>query len=206
MMQERIEIREICSDENQVRQGIYSLLAYLLGEAPSEDALQWLLSLEIEETQTKEGMRRAWEALILSASLSNPKDLLQEYQDLFIGIGQGEILPFASWYLSGSLMEQPLVALRQDLRFLGYARQAHTKEPEDHVAALLEIMSMLLIEEKEESQAAFFNRHIAPWFERLSEDIKEAESAHFYRAVATLLKEFLIIEKIRFIPSLRPSV
>lgn len=201
MMQETIDIKDISQDENHIRQSIYSLLAYLFREPPNKETLEWLLNLEIEGDETSPGMLAAWAVLVLAAKHSNPIQVRDEYQQLFIGIGRGEVLPFGSWYLTGSLMELPLVAIRQDLRALGFERQEHTKEPEDHIAALLEVMSMLVEENEENQQAAFFNRHIAPWFERLCDDIKHADHAYFYSAVAELSTQFLMIEKIRFTPS-----
>ena len=59
----------------------------------------------------------------------------QEYNDLFIGMGRGELLPYASYYLTGFLNEKPLAKLRNDMTELGIKRQEGTKEPEDHAGA-----------------------------------------------------------------------
>ena len=39
----------------------------------------------------------------------------EEYFGLFIGVGRGELLPYASYYLTGFLNEKPLANLRQDM-------------------------------------------------------------------------------------------
>ena len=69
-----------------------------------------------------------------------------EYQDLFIGVGRGEVVPYGSWYMTGFLMDKPLALLRADLAALGFERQENVKEPEDHAAALCETMAMLINE------------------------------------------------------------
>lgn len=165
-MQESINIDDITHEENQIRQNIYNLLAALFRRAPDADALNWLATLEIEGDEQTAGMAAAWSVLKLSANKTTDIQASDEYQMLFIGVGRGEVVPFGSWYLTGSLMEMPLVLLRQDLRRYGFERQEATKEPEDHIAALLEVMAMLVEEDDVASQKAFFNRHIAPWFER----------------------------------------
>ena len=65
----------------------------------------------------------------------------REYFDLFIGMGRGEILPYASYYLTGFLHERPLARLRGDLIAFGIERAENNPEPEDNAATLCEIMA-----------------------------------------------------------------
>lgn len=185
-----------------LRVEIYSMLAHLLRKAPDESVLNWLATLDVdapnELTQTT-GMAAAWPLLKLAAQKTLLMTIEDEYQDLFIGIGSGEIVPFGSWYLTGSLMEMPLAHLRHDLKQLGFQRDESVKEPEDHIAALLEVMVMLVAEGDNTLQARFFNRHINTWFERFCHDLKSAKSAVFYRAVGELALQFFTVEKTRFI-------
>ena len=51
-----------------------------------------------------------------AAKNADAADLEREYFDLFIGVGRGELLPYASYYLTGFLHERPLARLRQDWR------------------------------------------------------------------------------------------
>ena len=37
----------------------------------------------------------------------------QEYFDLFLGVGQSELVPYGSYYLTGFLHEKPLARLRE---------------------------------------------------------------------------------------------
>ena len=99
----------------------------------------------------------------LAASSHHENELAEEYQDLFIGLGRGEIVPFASWYLTGSLMELPLAVLRADLQSLGFERQSGVCEPEDHLAALCEVMAVLIAEQHPDRNR-FYERHLAPGY------------------------------------------
>lgn len=187
-------------EQSLLRIEIYGMLAHLLRKAPDENVLNWLAELDVEDAQhqTTE-MAAAWPLLKLAAQKANLIAVEEEYQDLFIGIGRGEIVPFGSWYLTGSLMEMPLAHLRRDLAQLGFQRDESVKEPEDHIAALLEVMAMLVAEGDEYLQKTFFNRHIATWFEKFCADLKAADNALFYCAVGELALQFLTVEKTRFI-------
>ena len=190
------------AEDAALRIDIYSLLAHLLRKAPDADVIAWLANLDVDapnELIQTTGMSAAWPLLKLAAQKTLLTAVEDEYQDLFIGIGHGEVVPFGSWYLTGSLMEMPLAHLRHDLKALGFERDEAVKEPEDHIAALLEVMTMLVTENDHSEQAKFFNRHLDTWFARFCQDLAAAKSAVFYSAVAELASQFLSIEKIRFI-------
>lgn len=180
-------------NEQSPRSDIYLLLATLFRQAPTSDILKWLASLPIEDSQSQ--MRPAWQAITQAAAKESIESLESEYQNLFIGIGRGEVMPFGSWHQSGSLMDKPLIALRQDLRELGFEREAMVKEPEDHIAALCEVMAML-ISDNAHQQGTFFSRHIATWYDDFVTQIQQAESAQFYIHVANLLKSFFELEQV----------
>ncbi|MEW8584258.1 MAG: molecular chaperone TorD family protein, partial [Candidatus Thiodiazotropha sp.] len=107
-----------------------------------------------------------------------------------------ELVPYGSWYLTGFLMEKPLGRLRDDLARLGFQRQEGVTEPEDHVAALCEVMGMLITEGIEfERQSHFFESPMAGWLERFFADLSEAKTAVFYRAVGRFGAAFAAMEK-----------
>jgi TorA maturation chaperone TorD len=132
------------------------------------------------------------------AEASRGRDLAlleQEYNNLFIGVGKGEIVPYGSWYLTGFLMEQPLSDLRDDLRALGFERSDDTREPEDHAAAIFEVFSVMIADVSSlPAQQVFFRTHMQPWLERFFADLGEARSADFYRNVAQFGAAFLKLE------------
>lgn len=187
-------------DDQALRADIYALLAALFREAPQRPLLDALSNLETDPQQNNP-LQFGWQLLQMAALRATPEGVAEEYLPLFIGIGQGEITPFASWYLTGSIMEAPLIELRRDLKLLGFERTPEHKEPEDHIAALCEVMSLLIQQEaSEERQATFFHRHLASWVDALCQDIQQADSALFYQAVATLAQAFFQHEKSRLQP------
>jgi TorA maturation chaperone TorD len=128
---------------------------------------------------------------------SSPEALDKEYHDLFVGSCRGELLPYASWYCCGGLLGPPLLEIRKELSSFGIERKPGASEPEDHAAALLETMAILLEEDRVEPgrQGKFFLDHIDPWIHRFLDDLRHAPSSSFYRLVAALCSEFLAAER-----------
>jgi TorA maturation chaperone TorD len=171
----------------------YILLATLLSCPPSNALLGEITQLRGDATP----LGRAHAALAEAASKVPTADVEREYFDLFVGLGRGELLPYASYYLTGFLNERPLSRLRENLAALGIERAENNFEPEDHAATLYEIMAGLAsgrFPAPPEVQRAFFEKHIAPWMSRLFADMESAAGAKFYRSVGSLGRLFLEIE------------
>ncbi|WP_319537000.1 molecular chaperone TorD family protein [uncultured Vibrio sp.] len=188
--------------EQTLRTEIYLILSALFRSAPTEEMLEFLKSLQVEPSAS--AMQQAWIALQLAAENAERESLEDEYQNLFIGIGRGEVVPFGSWHLTGSMMEKPLADIRHDLDLLGIERAENVKEPEDHISALCEVMAMLT-DEEEGLQQAVFNKHIAPWFKAFTHQLENAESADFYQPAAQLCDAFLTLEQVRFSENTKSS-
>ena len=145
--------------EQQYRAAAYSILAALLRDVPSGELIDQITAFEKVSVDEDE-MLLAMSSLGLAARAVDSEAIREEFQNLFIGIGRGELVPYGSWYLTGYLMEQPLSALRDDLVGLGIERNAEVKEPEDHIASLCEVMSMLISEQEAlPVQTRFFEKH-----------------------------------------------
>jgi TorA maturation chaperone TorD/DNA-binding transcriptional regulator YdaS (Cro superfamily) len=175
----------------------YALLATLLASAPSAALLEQIAQLKGDGT----ALGQAHAALADAASMAAPAEMEREYFDLFVGLGRGELLPYASYYLTGFLNERPLSRLRDDLAALGIERVQDSFEPEDHAATLCEIMAGLAAARfrvSPETQRDFFEKHMCRWMGHLFADIEKAESAKFYRSVGTLGRVFLEIESEAF--------
>ncbi|MDX1604727.1 MAG: molecular chaperone TorD family protein [Candidatus Competibacterales bacterium] len=182
--------------EDQLRAGTYSLLAALLRDVPDAGLLQQLSRIEPEGPAGDE-LAGAWQDLRRAALDAVPESLSREFHELFIGLGRGQIVPYGSWYLTGFLMEKPLGELRRDLARLGFERQDSVREPEDHAAALCEVMAMLIHDDARPLtvQRQFFESHMGNWFEILFRDLEQAPAAGFYRSVARLGGAFTRLEK-----------
>jgi TorA maturation chaperone TorD len=184
--------------EQRWRAHIYRLLGALLGAPPPAPQLSALQALEVGEKDRNTPMGPVWEGLRMAAAMTDVQRVDDEYHDLFIGLGRGEVVPYASWYLTGLLMDQPLAVLRATLAELGFQRQEGVCEPEDHAAALCETMAMIIENSDEigfERQRTFFDDHMAPWMGRFFADLKGAQSARFYRAVGELGERFVVMEQ-----------
>jgi TorA maturation chaperone TorD len=171
----------------------YALLAALLVRAPNEQLLKKLSKLRGDPTPL--GVAHA--ALSQAASEITVERAEREYFDLFIGLGRGELLPYASYYLTGFLHERPLARLRSDLSSIGIERVDGNNEPEDHAATLCEIMAGLiggLLPAPEGTDQHIFEKHLSPWIGRFFADLEQAETARLYRSVGALGRTFMEIE------------
>ncbi len=188
-----VNVATVESSDQARRAAFYSLLAALLRNAPDADVLAYCLSLDT--TDQKSELGAAVNTLVLAAKHSDPQRLKEEFHELFIGLGRGELVPYGSWYQTGFLMERPLGQLRADLAKLGFERSDDVHEPEDHIAALMEVMAMLIYEgAPQEQQRLFFETHISSWAKDFMKDLSVAETATFYRSVARLGSAFVAIE------------
>jgi TorA maturation chaperone TorD len=171
----------------------YRLLASVLAEAPSRELLACLA--KISGDATKLGLAHA--ALADAAANTDADSITREYFELFVGVGRGELLPYASYYLTGFLQERPLAKVRDDMAAMGIAPAEGLSEPEDHIAILCEIMAGLALRQFEvdlDTERRFFERHLKPWAARFFADLETAASAHFYRNVGSLGRLFMEIE------------
>ena len=183
------------AEEDFLRAEWYGLLARLLGEAPDQQLLDQVAGLEGSDGELGEALA----VLARAARATDVSEVRQEYFDLFVGVGQGELVPFGSYYLTGFLHEKPLAKLRSDMQRLGLARADDVKEPEDGIASELEMMTALITgafaaPADLSTQRAFFETHIAVWAPRFFEDLEAAKAARFYMPVGTLGRHFLAIE------------
>lgn len=111
----------------------YALLANLLAASPDAALLSNIAALQVTDEGSE--LETGWQALIAAAAKADANQLKSEYQKVFIGLAQGEVIPYGSYYQTGFLHEKPLALLRADLALLGLSRQQEKKEPEDHIAA-----------------------------------------------------------------------
>ena len=189
----------LIDEEDQLRADMYSFLASLLRSEPSADLVEQLTLLKSDNTP----IGNAIKVLAKLASSLDLHEIRDEYVKIFIGVGRGEILPFASYYLTGFLKDKPLAKLRNDMKEIGIEMSTDVKEPEDHIASLFDIMSGVILGKFDRKfsiteQRDFFNKHLAPWVELLMRDIEASKIAVFYAPVGTLGREFIEIERSSF--------
>jgi TorA maturation chaperone TorD len=171
----------------------YSLLAALLMRSPDAEMLSRLAELRGDGSPL--GLAHA--SLGKAAARTDAGTAAQEYFALFVGLGRGELMPYASHYLTGFLHGRPLANLRQTLLRIGVERVETQTEPEDHAAILLEIMAGLAggeIDAPPGTEREIFDDHLAPWIARFFSDLEKSASMDFYAVVGTLGRTFMEIE------------
>ncbi|MDB2618245.1 molecular chaperone TorD family protein [Alphaproteobacteria bacterium] len=199
MSTQTAENLNIINNEDQLRADMYSFLANLFRAEPSAELVNQLTKLESDESPIGKSIKTLSK---LASSLDLPT-IRDEYVRIFIGVGRGEILPFASYYLTGFLKDKPLAKLRNDMKEIGIQLAENVKEPEDHIASLFDMMSGLILGKFSKKfsigeQKEFFNKHLAPWVDLLMRDIESSRIAVFYSPIGTIGREFMEIERSSF--------
>jgi TorA maturation chaperone TorD len=191
--------------QDGARADLYALLAHLFFAPPPTELLNSIaMADDIGAEAPDTPLARAWHRLQAAATVADTPAVGQEFQDLFIGVGGGEVIPYGSWHLTGFLMEEPLARLRADLAQLGLSRLQSTAESEDHIAALAEVMRMLIAGGPGEAtagfetQKVFFAHHLLPWYRGFIGQLQGAPRASFYRVVGELAQAFLDTEAAYF--------
>lgn len=183
------------ADMDRARADLYNFLGALLAGPPDEMLLTQTAGLSGDDTE----LGQAIGTLAKLARVTKPKAAESEFNKLFIGLGRGELLPFASYYLTGFLNEKPLALLRQDMAAKGMQRSETVFEPEDSIASLMEMMAAMIVGRFGTpadlgAQKDFFNKHIGPWAGHFFTDLEEAKTSVFYSPVGTVGKIFMAVE------------
>lgn len=172
----------------------YALLATLLSRSPDTQLISRLSLLEGDASPI--GIAHA--ALAEAAARTNEEDAAREYHGLFIGLGGGVLMPYSSYYLTGTLYGRPLARLRQTLQQLGIEKAVSRPEPEDHAAILCEIMASLVggaFASPVGADREFFEQHLAPWIRRFFADLEHSNLTCFYARVGSLGRAFVDVER-----------
>ena len=187
------------AEEDALRADLYDFLGALLARPPSKDMLTKAAGLTGDDSE----IGRAIRALSTIAAATGPKGARDEFDALFVGVVRGELMPYASYYMTGFLNEKPLAILRDDMARLGIERAENVYEPEDNIASLCEMMAGMIRGRffkaaDLEAQRAFFNVHIAPWAEHFFTDLEGAKNSVLFASVGAIGRAFIDIEKEAF--------
>ncbi len=183
------------AEEDRLRADLYNFLGVILSGPPDDMLLGQTAGLQGDSTD----LGQAVSTLAKMARITKPKTVESEYNRLFIGLGRGELLPYASYYLTGFLNEKPLALLRQDMTAQGLARAQNVFEPEDNIASLMEMMGAMIVGRFGKpadlnTQKTFFNKHIGPWAGHFFSDLEGAKNSVFYAPVGTVGRLFMDVE------------
>lgn len=175
-------------DVDRARALVYRLLGHALAAPPTPELLGRLARLQGWDAPIGAAMHE----LAARAAGCDADAARREYDALFIGIARGELVPYASYYITGFLHERPLARLRGDLARIGLQRAPGRSEPEDHVATVCDAMAELIeragagAADGAVTEAAFFARHVEPWAGRFFADLERAAAARLYEPLGTV--------------------
>lgn len=192
--------------EDQARADFYALLSRLYAAEPDAALLKSIASadeLQVDEGNAEgENLAQAWRMLITASAVMDPEAAATEFVDLFVGVGASQVSPHASAYekVPG---RQPLVEVRAALVRLGLSRQPGNALYEDHLAAVLATMRVLIagagaVSFTFDDQRDFFAAHVDSWTDSCCDAIKACGIANYYKRVAQLTKAFMAIERDSF--------
>ncbi|MCP4320177.1 MAG: molecular chaperone TorD family protein [Hyphomicrobiales bacterium] len=190
---------ELVSEEDRLRAQIYRLIAVFLSCPPTQKNLKKVSGIKGDDGE----FGRALNSFAKIAGNTNEKAVDTEFHDLFIGVTRGELLPFGSYYQTGFLHEKPLARLRTDMAEMGIERVEGLKEPEDHIASVLEIMAGLIEGTYDRraslaEQKVFFDRHVNSWASQFFTDLENAGNSVLYSPLGSVGRLFMDIEREAF--------
>ena len=207
-----IPFRHRLDPEDEARADFYALIARLFADAPDAALLAAIARAaplaavppDDDAEAAPPCLPDAWDALRAASAAMAPDAAIEEYNDLFVGVGKSEVNLHASHWLSGFMLDKPLVELRAALGRLGLAQRKGGTVLEDHLAALCETMRILIAGGVDRSpstiseQRVVFERHIAPWVFACCTAIRECPVANYYVRVAQFTDCFMALERDSF--------
>lgn len=192
----KFEVPRSIEPEDQARADYYALLASLFYRAPDARLLQAIVIAEPPVGV----LSSTWQRMADAANVVPEDALAEEYDAVFVGMGKPPVMVYGSFYMAGFMMEKPLAALRQDLAELGLVRAQNVREPEDHLAAICDVMRAMILGDIDtksqslENQRVFFLTHVKPWIFDCTNAISAYHQSNFYKHVAAFATAFFEVE------------
>jgi TorA maturation chaperone TorD len=188
--------------EESARADLYGLLASLFYSPPSRTLLD-AIAAAVPGGDGEGVLELAWNELAAVCKQAHVQQVKDEYESLFISVGKPEVILYGSYYISGFMMEKPLVELRSELARLGLERAERVVESEDHIASLCEVMRYLIASDdialaNVTAQKSFFAAHMQPWVLEMCHALESHPEARFYAVLAKFGRAFFEVESQAF--------
>ncbi|HTQ76508.1 MAG TPA: molecular chaperone TorD family protein [Burkholderiales bacterium] len=204
-MSEAAAPADVPAPEELARANVYGLIARLFQAAPDQQLLSELLHAPQNDegaaaTASGRELEAAWRALIAACRDAFPVRLENEHTDLFASPGRAEVTPYLMHYVMRYESETPLVGLRAQLARWSLGRRPGASEPEDHVAALCEVMRIAIAMQQRpvEEQREFFQAYLYAGAVAFCDAVTASPKSNFYRYVARFARAFLELENEAF--------
>lgn len=188
-------------EEDKARADLYALLGRLFYGPPDASLLSAIVGGgDVGAEAANAPLALAWRDLGQACALSSEDAARVEYDSVFVGTGKAEISLYLGAYSRRGAADRLLVDLKEFLAARGLARRESAKEPEDHVAAVFEVMRHLIAGERASvaDQKAFFNTYVWSGATALCDAIVGSAKTNLYKSVARFAKSFLELEHTAF--------
>lgn len=188
-------------EEEKARADLYALLGRMFYGPPDAALLRAIVGGgDVGAEAANAPLALAWRDLGQACALSNEDAARVEYDSLFIGTGKAEISLYLGAYSGRGAADRLLLDLKEFLAARGLARRESAREPEDHIAAVFEVMRHLIAGERASvaDQKAFFNTYLWSGATALCDAIVDSPKTDLYKAVARFAKSFLELEHTAF--------
>ena len=190
--------------EEAARGDFYALLARLLHSGADDALLRALAAADPIPAEGDAALAKAWAELSRASSVMDADAAGEEYDDLFVGVGKAPLSIYAGYYTGAAAMDHPRVRLQAELAALGLARRSEANEPEDHFAALFDVMRVLVSGGAGRgpapiaAQRQFFRAYLEKGASAFFKALEASDKANYYRKVAALGLAFIAIESESF--------
>lgn len=171
-------------------------------------ALEPSLSVSVNEINAKLGTLNSKESIL---------ELAADFCGLFLVDGRTSVSPYAGQYLSAELEEEPnneqnnklgSKSKKNKTQLFGDYHQQMTEfltnnklqihsdfpEPGDHISVILSYIAHLCVSVESKDQLKFINCYLMPWVSDFTEEVNKYDHGLFYKAVASLMLEWLNID------------
>ena len=199
-----VHVQRLLPAEEAARGDFYALLARLLHSGADAALLRALGGAEPIPAGGDAALAKAWEDLTRASSVMDADAADEEYDDLFVGVGKAPLSIYAGYYTGAAAMDHPRVRLQAELAALGLARRSDANEPEDHFAALFDVMRVLVSGGAGRTaapiaeQRKFFRSYLEKGATAFFKAVEACDKANYYRKVAALGRAFVAIESESF--------
>ena len=197
----RVELHRPIAPEEAARANFYALLARLLHSSADAAILQALA--EAEPIDGDATLSKAWADLCRASSAMDPDAAGAEYDELFVGVGKAMISVYAGFYTGAAAIDHPRVRLKADFAAFGLEHLA-AGEPEDHLAALFDVMRVLVAGGAGRppaplaEQKRFYDAYLGAAAPKFFSAVIACPKANYYRNAAALGQAFIAIESESF--------
>jgi TorA maturation chaperone TorD len=188
----RVQVHRPLPAEEQGRADFYALLGGLVQAAPDQRLLAAIAAADAIPAGGDAALAKAWANLAAASSVMDPEAVRDEFAALFEGVGSAQVSVYAGFYVGATAVDHPRVRIQNDVAAFGLAARDGVTEPEDHWAALFEVMRVLVAGGAGRApaplaeQRRFFQSHLEPGAAKFFRALQEAPSANYYRQVAAL--------------------